>query len=463
MKRSVAILLLVFCMISMPLSAKAEFQKTKLAVLDFQLQGVGFETADMGKIVAEWLITALVKEGRFEVVERRLLRKVLEEQKLIMTGIVDENSATQLGKLLGVKVIISGSVMRFQNIMEVNARIIDVESASIITAESVKSTTAIRLEDLVVQMAEKIIKDFPLEGYVVNRSEDRVTIDLGKRAGVKHGMQFIVYKEGKLIKHPKTGEVLDVEKVETGKIEVSSVTDKIATAKILKEGSPDAIKYGQMVKSVREATAPIGRYKQPVASANSMGATFELAEIDPMIAEMKQLKEAGNAQWKVKGKLILRKLKSILARHPDSPEIFLYYAKAYYAADKLTKANRSFSKAVYYNPDYIEAYVLKGDMNYTVGTRIPRWKLKMHKLDQIAQNAYETAARKSPNKDFQAMMYHKIGTVYDELTKDREKAKEYWQKAVATAPDSDAARLAGEKLSHFLPQPEHLKTNESGQ
>lgn len=43
--------------------------------------------------------------------------------------------------------------------MEVNARIIDVESASIITAESVKSTTAIKLEDLVVQMAEKIIKE----------------------------------------------------------------------------------------------------------------------------------------------------------------------------------------------------------------------------------------------------------------------------------------------------------------
>lgn len=114
----------------MPLSARAEFLKTKIAVLDFQLQGQGHETADMGKIVAEWLITALVKEGRFEVVERRLLRKILEEQKLVMAGVVDENSATQLGKLLGVKVIISGSVIKFQNVMEVNARIIDVESAA---------------------------------------------------------------------------------------------------------------------------------------------------------------------------------------------------------------------------------------------------------------------------------------------------------------------------------------------
>lgn len=463
MKRLVVILLISAGMISMPLSAKAEFEKTKIAVLDFQLQGVGYETTDMGKIVAEWLITALVKEGRFEVVERRLLRKVLEEQKLVMTGIVDENSATQLGKLLGVKVIISGSVMRFQNIMEVNARIIDIESASIITAESVKSTTAIRLEGLVVQMADKIIKDFPLEGYVVNRSEDRVTIDLGKLAGVKRDMQFIVYKEGKLIKHPKTGEVLDVEKIETGKIKVSSVTDKIAMAKILQEASPDAIKYGQMVKSVREAIAPIGRYKQPALSAKPIGAAFALAEVDPMIVEMEQLKEAGNPQWKVKGKLIIRKLKSILARNPDSPEVFFYYAKAYYAADKLRKGNQSIEKAVYYNPDYIEAYVLKGDNNYTYATRIKRWKVKYYKLDEISREAYETAARKSQDKDFQALMYHKIGTVYDELTEERAKAQEYWQKAVAIAPNSNAARLAGEKLSLFLPQSEPLKKNDSEQ
>ena len=49
------------------------------------------------------------------------------------------------------------------------------------------------------------------------------------------------------------------------------------------------------------------------------------------------------------------------------------------------------------------------------------------------------------------MMYHKIGKVYDELSADKEKAKEYWQKTVSTAPDSEAARLAGEKLASFHP------------
>ncbi len=452
MKRLIALLLLIFtCSILVPLPARAEFLKTKIAVLDFQLQGQGHETADMGKIVAEWLITALVKEGRFEVVERRLLQKILEKQKLVMAGVVDENSATQLGKLLGVKVIISGSVIKFQNVMEVNARIIDVESASIITAESVKSTTAIKLEDLVVQMAEKIIKDFPLKGYVVNRNEDSVTIDLGKLAGAKRGMKFVVFKEGKIIKHPRTGEVLDVEKIETGKIEVSSIADKIATAKIIKENSPDAIEYGQMVKSVFESISPVGRYKQPVFQDKPPGAVYELTEIDPMLEETKQLKASGNPQWEVKIKETFRKLKSIYARYPESAEVFLYYAKAYFVADKLRKANKSFEKAVYYNPNYLEVYVLKGDMNYTYGAKIKGWKRGWYKLDKIATGAYETAAQKSQDKDFQAMMYHKIGKVYDELSANQEKAKEYWEKAVATAPDSEAAQLAAKKLASLHP------------
>lgn len=231
-------------------TAGAEFSKTKIAVLDFQLQGEKFGNPDMGTIVAEWFITAMVREGRFDVVERRLLEKVLNEQKLAMTGIVDANSASQIGKVLGVKVIITGSLMKLQNITEINARIIDVENGSIITAENVRALSNSNLQDLVIQMSGKIMKNFPLEGYVVNRSGESVTLDLGMRTGVKSGMQFIVFKEGQVIKHPKTGEVLDVEKIHTGKVTISRVMQKICTARIDEESSPGAINYGQMVKSV---------------------------------------------------------------------------------------------------------------------------------------------------------------------------------------------------------------------
>jgi TolB-like protein len=250
MFRQFARILLLLAVCLLPLTASAEFTKTKIAVLDFQMQGEHFDNDDMGSIVAEWFITAMVKEGRFDVIERRLLQKILSEQQLAMSGVIDETSATQIGKLLGVKVIISGSVMKVRDMLEVNARIIDVENASIIAAESVKSSTASRLQDLIVEMSGKIIKNFPLEGYIVNRTGQMVTIDLGNRAGVKPGMAFVVYREGDAIKHPKTGEVLDVKRINTGRITIKSVLGKISEAEIISEESAGDIKYGQLVSSV---------------------------------------------------------------------------------------------------------------------------------------------------------------------------------------------------------------------
>jgi TolB-like protein len=266
MKRYLCVVMVVALIVSAGSAMAAEFKKDRIAVLDFELQGSGHETEDMGQIVAEWLVTALVQEGRFEVVERRLLTKIVNEQKLAMSGMLDAESASELGRMLGVKIIITGSVLKFQNIMEVNARIIDVESASIIAAESVKSSSAVGLEDLTKEMADKIIKDFPLEGYIVERTGNRAVIDLGKRAGVKRGMEFIVFKEGKVIKHPKTGEVLFVRRDQIGKIRIDSVRKVISEGTIIAENSSGAVDYGYLVKHVTgPKTEP--PQKEPVKKA----------------------------------------------------------------------------------------------------------------------------------------------------------------------------------------------------
>jgi hypothetical protein len=118
-------------------------------------------------------------------------------------------------------------------------------------------------------MSEKIIKNFPLEGYVVNRNGDSVTLDLGIRTGVKTGMRFIVFKEGQVIKHPKTGEVLDVERIETGKVTITSVAQKICSAKIDEETSPGSVDYSQLVKSLIDTTPKKAKITVTVSPANA--------------------------------------------------------------------------------------------------------------------------------------------------------------------------------------------------
>jgi TolB-like protein len=253
MKRSFSLSLAMTAMVVLsallPGEASAEFKKTKIAVLDFTRQGEEYQTKDMGKIVAEWLITGLVETGRFDVIERRLLEKIMEEHALGASGAVDPESVAQLGKILGVKTIVSGTILSFEGTVEINARLIAVDTASIIAAEKVRASSATRLNDLVNQIIEKIVQAFPLEGYVVMRADNRVTLDLGNKIGVKPNMKFIAFKEGKIIKHPKTGEVLDVETVEIGEIEVVEVREKTSTGMILKESMSSAIEYGTMVRS----------------------------------------------------------------------------------------------------------------------------------------------------------------------------------------------------------------------
>lgn len=247
---------LTLCGLFLSSASAADFKKTKIAVLDFEQRGDAFKTQDMGGIVAEWFTTAMVKDGRFQVVERALLKQIIEEQKLGMSGLIDQGSTAQLGKILGVKTIISGSVLLFQEYVEVNARIINVNTGSIVAAENLRSANPEKLKEAIENLTAKIVKNFPLTGYIVKKRESTVLIDLGASGGLHPGMEFIVFKEGEAIKHPKTGEVLDVEQIRTGKIKVVEIGANTATAEILEVEPNQEIRYGQLVQSIRKLDAP---------------------------------------------------------------------------------------------------------------------------------------------------------------------------------------------------------------
>jgi hypothetical protein len=134
---------------------------------------------------------------------------------------------------------------------EINARIISVEDGTISAAESIKGSVGGDLQKIVEDLTAKIVRNFPLTGYVVKKDATGVIIDLGKGTGVHTGMEFIVFKEGKTINHPKTGEVLDVERIHTGRIKVTRIHGNVADAAIIKEEA-DTIEYGQQVSSFQE-------------------------------------------------------------------------------------------------------------------------------------------------------------------------------------------------------------------
>jgi TolB-like protein len=111
-------------------------QKSTIAVAEFpDLNGT---VTELGQFVAEELITRLHRSGNFHVIERRQLSKVMAEHELNMSGIVDGSTARQLGQILGVDAIASGTITDLGEVLKLNARLISTETGTIFAVAAVE-------------------------------------------------------------------------------------------------------------------------------------------------------------------------------------------------------------------------------------------------------------------------------------------------------------------------------------
>ena len=111
-------------------------QKTyKIALLDFSdLEG---NVTNLGRYLAEELTARLFSTHRFQIIERRMINSIMQEQKLKMTGLIDEDTTRNVGHLLGADVIMTGSIADFGPSIKVNARMIDPTSGEVVAVASV--------------------------------------------------------------------------------------------------------------------------------------------------------------------------------------------------------------------------------------------------------------------------------------------------------------------------------------
>lgn len=90
-----------------------------------------------GAIVSERLVIQILARGELDVVERRFLEQVLEEQRLGAFGIMDPGTVRALGKVLGVDAILTGTVIALKGgRVEINARLVHAETAQVLAAST---------------------------------------------------------------------------------------------------------------------------------------------------------------------------------------------------------------------------------------------------------------------------------------------------------------------------------------
>ncbi|MFA6541999.1 MAG: CsgG/HfaB family protein [Bacteroidota bacterium] len=279
MKR-IGFVVLMFCLI---ISADAQLKK-RIAIGVFQdRSGSGYN--HLGSGVADMLATALVKSEKFSVIERQELDKILSEQKLGESGLVTEQTAPKVGKLLGAELFVIGSITecgtKEGNIggnlpmfgggitkktarTVVDVRLVNTTTGEVIAAETKEgseSTTGInvRYEDIdfnntskwndtdigkatreaidgVVELITDNMAKIPWSGKILKVNADgTLLMKPGSEGNVSVGDEFDVVRAGEDVIDPDTGLSLGAEETKVGHIKVveDALKGKAAKAKIV--------------------------------------------------------------------------------------------------------------------------------------------------------------------------------------------------------------------------------------
>ncbi len=213
------------------------------------------ENDPMGKQALDILSTKLASTGKFILLERQDMDKIMEELKI---------AGSQASQKVGADYLIIGSVTEFgrKNIGDVNAfsrtktqtveagvsiRLVDVSSGQIIYSEEAKGEAETTnktvmglgertdydatLSDKAISVAisklvENIINNCmnrPWKAYFLTYDDNGIIISGGKSQGLKIGDTFDVVEKGRIVENPQTGMKMELPGKIIGKVKIDFV------------------------------------------------------------------------------------------------------------------------------------------------------------------------------------------------------------------------------------------------
>jgi curli biogenesis system outer membrane secretion channel CsgG len=273
-----------------PLHSQAPQGKIKIAIWDFENHAATtwWFHNQMGPAARNHIDTAFSENPKlsemFSVVEREKLDMVLKEQGLAQTGAVDPQSAAKVGKLLGVRYVVTGGIDKFainttrggiggiggsRTVADatINLRFIDtttaervisiseegqvskgggfIRGASLsrdaewgIASEAIEATSKKVVEKLVqAQNLDKVSAAAGATGGVdmrIIKVEGKTAyINIGSSSGVKVGDTFKIFSMGEALIDPATGMNLGSTEKETGSGRVTEVQERFSIMTIV--------------------------------------------------------------------------------------------------------------------------------------------------------------------------------------------------------------------------------------
>lgn len=262
-------------------SSKYTGPKRRVGVVDF-VNKTAYGQNRLGGAASDILITEIAKSGKFIVVDRDKLDKLMAEQRLGTSGAIDPNTAARMGKLLGLNAIVTGAISDFgvettgadyliaarkKQVASatVDIRVVDVETGEVLYADSGKGVSQTStgqflgmgtrggyneqiegeaLRGAISQLTDNItsqINKKPWSCRVADAQNGQVYLDAGQQSGVDIGQKLEAFHLGREIKSPTTGLVIGQTQEKVGELQVTDYFgENGSVAKIISGSSPSA-------------------------------------------------------------------------------------------------------------------------------------------------------------------------------------------------------------------------------
>ncbi len=111
------------------------FADITVSVGDFSVETDRQGYRYIGKGVSRLVAGELGKTNGISLVERDQILKIIDEQKMSLTGLTDESQQIEIGKMLSARYIVLGEIIDMMNSFLLSVRMIDVETGKIVWQE----------------------------------------------------------------------------------------------------------------------------------------------------------------------------------------------------------------------------------------------------------------------------------------------------------------------------------------
>ncbi len=155
--KSLLLLLVILVLASQTFIVQAQTpDKARIAVLPLTDTNNQAKNEGYGEAIAGMLMTELINGQVFQVVERSEIDKMMQELAFQYSGAVDAGTAKQIGVILGVDILVFGTVAKFDQVVETDIRLVDTNNGEALLAENESCKNSALIREMVVNLARKM-------------------------------------------------------------------------------------------------------------------------------------------------------------------------------------------------------------------------------------------------------------------------------------------------------------------